>query len=82
MPRSDDVVSTLRSFYLETIRPDMEGILRDSKAELREEIVEFRRDVDHHFDGLYHRLDRLETEYHMLVEGVRRVEQVVLGGEG
>ena len=58
----------------------MERIVQSSEERLRSEINEFRRDIDSHFDALYQRFDRLETEYHMLVEGLRRVERAI--GEG
>ena len=92
MPASDDIVKTLRAFYQDTIRPDTEQLVLRSEARLRVEtqrlgeslraqIGELQRDIDGHFDALYHRLDRLETEYHMLVEGLRRVEQAIGEGE-
>ena len=34
-----------------------------------------------HFDQLYKRLDRLETEYHMLVAGLKPVEERLEGLE-
>jgi len=77
MPRADKSANALRAFYLETIRPDVERIVQGSEERLRSEITEFRRDIDSHFDALYQRLDRLETEYHMLVQGLRRVEQAI-----
>ena len=32
-------------------------------------------DVNGRFDGIYKRFDRLETEYQMLVAGIKRVEE-------
>jgi len=34
------------------------------------------REVLGHLDAIYHRLDRLEQEYHAIVEGLRRLESV------
>lgn len=34
-----------------------------------------RAEMHGQFDAVYQRLDRLETEYHMLVVGIRRIEE-------
>jgi hypothetical protein len=49
---------------------------------MQSDAADFHRDSDGHFDAVYHRFDRLETEYHMLVEGLRRVEQQVASDAG
>lgn len=80
MAASDDIVKTLRTFYQDTIRPDTEQLVLRTEARLRTgmdrlgeglraQIDELRRDMDGHFDALHQRLDRLETEYNMLVQG-------------
>lgn len=104
MAKQDELAVVLRTFYEETIRPDldrlraematradlaqvrgdvaqMEQRLRSEIQGLRGEFDEFRRDVDGHFDSLYHRLDRLDTEYQAIVEGLRRIEAAVARGE-
>jgi chromosome segregation ATPase len=35
-----------------------------------------------HFDGLYRRLERLEDEYHAIVQGLRRVETLLTDEKG
>lgn len=61
---------------------DLEGRLltklTDVQESLRAELDGLRRDMDGHFDAVYQRFDRLETEYHMLVAGLRRVEEAIL----
>ena len=42
---------------------------------LRDEMAVRFLDVDGHFDKLYDRMGTLETEYHMLVQAVRRLEE-------
>ena len=68
MPASDEIVETLRAFYQDTIRPETEQLVLRSEARLRsgmehlgERIDELQRDIDGHFDALYHRLYRLES---------------------
>jgi chromosome segregation ATPase len=51
--------------------------LKQTTAEMQSDAADFHRDADGHFDAVYQRFDRLETEYHMLVEGLRRIEQQV-----
>jgi hypothetical protein len=51
--------------------------LKQTTAEIQSDAADFHRDSDGHFDAVYQRFDRLETEYHMLVEGLRRVEKEV-----
>jgi chromosome segregation ATPase len=51
--------------------------LRKTTSEMQADAADFHRDADTHFDAVYQRFDRLETEYHMLVEGLRRVERQV-----
>jgi chromosome segregation ATPase len=60
-------LSVLAQFHRDVILPDMQRVVRDAVEDLR---VEFSG----HFDALYRRLDRLETEYQMLVAGMRRIE--------
>ncbi len=61
-------LSVLAKFHREVILPDIERVVGDAAGGLRDEMHTL-------FDALAQRLDRLETEYHMLVAGVRRVEE-------
>ncbi len=56
--------------------------LKQTTSEMQSDAADFHRDSDGHFDAVYHRFDRLETEYHMLIEGLRRVEQQVASDAG
>lgn len=46
------------------------------------QIAELRRDVLGHFDELYRRLDRLEQEYHAIIQALRRIEAGVADDSG
>lgn len=68
----DDLLQTLTRFHREVVVPDIErivsGAVEGSERRLRDEMHTI-------FDALAVRLDRLETEYHMLVVGLKRVEE-------
>ncbi len=68
----EDLVQVLTKFHRELVGPDIERIVGDavegSERRLRDE-------MHAGFDALAQRLDRLETEYHMLVAGLKRVEE-------
>ncbi len=68
MPMSQEFVAALAQFHREVLLPDIQRIVTESEGRLRDEMHGL-------FDGLAHRLERLETEYHMLVAGVRRIEE-------
>jgi chromosome segregation ATPase len=59
--------STLLRFHREVLVPDVERIVGATEQRLRDE-------MQTGFDALAQRLERLETEYQMLVAGLRRVE--------
>jgi hypothetical protein len=71
MPASEELLTALKTLYVETVRPDVEGIVRSSERRVLEEL---RRDMNGHFDAVHQRLGHLETEYRTLVVGLRRVE--------
>ena len=64
----DDLIPILARFHREVTLPDMKSVVADA-------IDSLERRLDGHFDGIYKRFDRLETEYHMLVAGPKRVEE-------
>jgi predicted nuclease with TOPRIM domain len=68
----DDLVQVLTRFHRDVVVPDVERIVGNavegSERRLRDE-------MQAGFDALAQRLDRLETEYHMLVAGLKRVEE-------
>jgi hypothetical protein len=72
MPRvPDELLEILTSFHREVLLPDMQRMVDAAEARLNARFD----DVDSHFDSIYQRFDRLETEYQMLVAGVRRLEE-------
>jgi predicted nucleic acid-binding Zn-ribbon protein len=64
----EDLVQVLTKFHRDIVVPDIERIVGASEQRLRSEMQTL-------FDALAQRLDRLETEYHMLVAGLKRVEE-------
>ena len=68
MPDDPLTLAALMQFHREVMMPDVERIVGTAVAQLRDE-------VHAGFDAVYQRLDRLETEYHMLVVGLKRVEE-------
>ena len=46
------------------------------------QITELRREVLRYFDELYRRLDRLEQEYHAIIQALRRIEAGVADDSG
>ena len=68
----EDLVQVLTKFHREIVVPDIERIVGNvvEGAERR-----LRDEMQTGFDALAQRLDRLEIEYHMLVAGMKRVEE-------
>lgn len=64
---ADDLVAVLSRFHRDVLQPDIERIVAASEQRLHDE-------MQGHFDSIYQRLDRFETEYHMRFVGVRRIE--------
>jgi len=65
----EDLVQALTKFHREVILPDIERVV----GGLRDEMNARFAAQDAHFDALYQRFDRLETEYG-LQEQVRTLE--------
>jgi predicted nuclease with TOPRIM domain len=64
----DDLIPILTRFHREIVLPDVERIVGAAEQRLRNE-------MQIGFDALAKRLDKLEVEYHMLVSGLKRVEE-------
>jgi predicted nucleic acid-binding Zn-ribbon protein len=64
----DDLLPILTRFHREIVVPDIERIVGASEQRLRDEMHSL-------FDAQAQRLDRLETEYHMIVAGLKRLEE-------
>jgi len=69
---AEDLLPILTRFHREIVLPDIERIVGNvvEGAERR-----LRDEMQTAFDALAQRLDRLETEYHMMVVGLKRVEE-------
>lgn len=69
---AEDLVPVLAKFHREVLLPDVKRVVAEaveaSERRLRDE-------MQTGFDALAQRLDRLETEYQMLVTGLKRVEE-------
>jgi len=65
---AEQLWNTLMRFHREVALPEI-------REELRDEIGAFRRETNAHFEAIYKRLDRLESEYQALSAAVRRVEE-------
>ena len=61
-------LSVLAQFHREVILPDIERVVAG--------LVNGRFDaIDDHFDAVYHRFERLETDYVSMKAGVKRLEE-------
>ncbi len=67
----DQLLTTLARFHTEVLRPDIERIVGEHVTASEGRL---RADMSGHFDEIYHRLDRLQAEHHMIVVGLNRVE--------
>ncbi len=64
----DDLIPILTRFHREMVVPDIQRIVEGSERRLRDE-------MHAGFDALAQRLEKLETEFPMLVSGIKRVEE-------
>jgi predicted nuclease with TOPRIM domain len=64
-----EISEALVEFYHQVLRPEFAGI----NAKLAEHDERFR-EIDGHFDCVYHRLDRLDQEMQATNHGLKRVE--------
>ena len=71
---TNDLIPLLAKFHREVLLPDIDRVVGQRIGELRQEMNARFREVDGHFDAIYKRFDRLETEYQMLLAGLKRVE--------
>jgi predicted nucleic acid-binding Zn-ribbon protein len=71
---AEELWNTLLKFHREVAAPEIIG-------PLREEIAAFRRETNGHFDAIYKRLDRLESDIRHVSAAVRRVEERLAAAE-
>lgn len=65
---SNELLTVLARFHREVILPDIERVVAG--------LVNHRFDaIDGHFDSIYQRFERLETEYAAITAGLGRVEE-------
>ena len=64
----EDLIPILTRFHREVLLPDVERLVGGAERRLRDEMHTL-------FDAVMQRLDRLETEYRMIVAGLKRVEE-------
>lgn len=64
----EDLVQVLAKFHREVLLPDVERIVGEAERRLRNEMHTL-------FDTLSQQIQELRTEYHMLVAGLKRVEE-------
>jgi len=69
----DDLLQVLTRFHREVIVPDLDR--RDEKYAKAEQLGSLRNEMLSHFDAIYQRFDRLETEYQAIVAGLDRIEK-------
>ncbi len=67
----DDFLTVLARFHRDVMLPDVERVV-STVVDTR--VGSLSNEMLSHFDALYQRLDRLETEYQALSAAVRRLE--------
>ena len=73
MPRvPDEILPILTKFHREVLLPDIQRIVSDAVGSSERRL---RDEMQTGFDALAQRLDRLETEYQMIVAGLKRMEE-------
>ena len=73
---SDDLLQVLTRFHREVVQPDLNQLL-DRVSGVEGSLGTLRDEMLTHFDAIYQRFDRLETESQALVAAVRRLETQV-----
>jgi chromosome segregation ATPase len=68
----DDLLHVLTRFHREVVMPDVKSTVDDAVGSA---VGGLRNEMLTHFDGIYHRFDRLETEYLAITAGLGRLEK-------
>jgi len=66
---ADETQAILARFYRDFVQPDTERVLREFSV-VREEVAGYRRDNERHFDSIYKRIERVESELQSPVAAV------------
>ncbi len=69
MPEDPITLNALMQYHREVLLPDVKRLLSDSAESLEQRL---RDEMHAGFDALVRRIDRLETEYQMLIAGLKR----------
>jgi len=64
MPDDPITLATLTQFHREVLLPDVERIVDKRVGDLEHRLEVRFDDINHHFDAIDQRFDRLEAEYH------------------
>ena len=70
---ADEMYDVLLRFHREVTLLDMDRL----EERINGRMDAFQRQTMSHFDHVYKRFDRLETEYHALAAAVRRLEHQI-----
>jgi hypothetical protein len=62
---AEDLLPILTRFHREVLLPDVKRLVEESEQRIGARFD----DATGHFDAIYQRFDRLETEYHMIAAG-------------
>ena len=65
---AEDLLPMLTRFHRELIVPDMKRVVGEAIDALEQR-------MNGHYGAIYQRFDKLESEYQMLVAGLKRVEE-------
>ena len=68
----DDLVQVLTRFHREVFIPDLREVLQ---TEIGAEVRSLRSEMLSHFDAIYQKLDRLETDSQEIRAAVTRLEE-------
>ena len=74
---AEDLLPILTRFHREVVIPDVKRVVQEAFDALEQRINTRFDEVNGHFDRICQRFDRLEAEYHMLVAGPKRVEELL-----
>jgi len=67
----DDLLPILTRFHREVVLPDVQRIVDAAEGRINARF----NDMAGHLDAIYHQLERLESEYQMMVAGLKRLEE-------
>jgi hypothetical protein len=72
---AEELYGVLMRFHREVVVPDIERIVDDRIGSVDGRVAGLRNETLTHFDEVYKRFDRLETEYQALSAAVKRLER-------